>query len=197
MTPNYLSAELKIDQICAAALRCFVVSGFHGTTIRQIAAEAGLSVPGVYHHYQSKSAILVALCELAMDELLTASRQAVASGTTTLERFERLATCLIQFHAEYGEIAFVSYSEIRSLPSEAREAHLQARRDEQALVTEVVEQGVAEGIFATHHPLEAARAISTLCLGISQWYRPGGPMSVPELVEVYLEICKDTVRMAR
>lgn len=197
MTPNYLPAELKIDPICAAALRCFVVSGFHGTTIRQIAAETGLSVPGIYHHYESKSAILVTLGELAMDALLKASRQAVASGSTALERFEHLASCLIQFHAEYGEIAFVTYSEIRSLPPAAREAHIEARRQEQALVTEVVEQGVAEGVFATQNPLEAARAISTLCLGLSQWYHPGGKMTVNELVEVYLEICKDTVRVVR
>lgn len=197
MIPNYLPAELEIDPICAAALRCFVVSGFHGTTIRQIAAEADLSVPGIYHHYESKGAILVALCELAMDELLKASRQAVAFGRTAVERFEHLAACLIQFHAEYGEIAFVAYSEIRSLPPAAREAHLQARRDEQALVTEVVARGAAEGLFATNHPIEAARAISTLCLGVSQWYRLDGPMSVTELVEVYLEICKDTVGMVR
>lgn len=197
MTPNYIPADLKIDQISAAALRCFTVSGFHGTTIRQIAAEAGLSVPGIYHHYESKSAILVALCELAMDELLKASRQAVASGTNTLERFEHLTSCLIQFHAEYGEIAFVAYSEIRSLPPAAREEHLEARRQEQALVTEVVERGVAEGIFATQNPVEAARAISTLCLGLSQWYHPNGPMPVSELVDVYLEICKDTVRIVR
>ena len=81
---------MPIDPICLAALRCFAVSGFHGTSIRQIAAEAGLSVPGLYHHYPSKGAILVALCEAAMRELLTASRAAIAAGSTTLERFERL-----------------------------------------------------------------------------------------------------------
>jgi AcrR family transcriptional regulator len=188
---------IPIDPICLAALRCFTVSGFHGTSIRQIAAEAGLSVPGIYHHYPSKSAILVALCEAAMDELLNASRAAIAGGNSTLERFERLVACLVRFHAEYGEIAFVTYSEIRSLPDDARERHLQARRDEQALVTELVEQGVAEGLFAAPSPREAARAVSTLCLGVSQWYRSGGSMSVPELVDVYLEVCKDAVRFVR
>jgi len=189
--------EITIDPICLAALRCFTVSGFHGTTIRQIATEAGLSVPGIYHHYPSKSAILVALCETAMSELLTFSRDAIARGTTTLERFERLVACLVRFHAEYGEIAFVTYSEIRSLPDEARERHLQARRDEQALVTDLVEQGVSEGIFETTHPREAARAVSTLCLGVSQWYRKDGPMPVSDLIDTYLEICKDAVRVAR
>ena len=64
-------------------------------------------------------------------------------------------------------------------------------------MTKLVEQGVAEGIFAAPHPREAARAVSTLCLGVSQWYRADGSMSVPELVDVYLEICKDAVRFVR
>ncbi|NLA65491.1 MAG: TetR/AcrR family transcriptional regulator, partial [Leucobacter sp.] len=164
---------------------------------RQIAAEAGLSVPGLYHHYESKGAILEALCELAMDELLTASRRAMQAGTTTLERFDHLISCLVQFHAEHGDIAFVTYSEIRSLPDDARERHLQARREEQAMVTGLVEQGVAEGLFATPHPRESALAIGTLCVGISQWYRADGPLTVPELIDVYLDLCKDTARIVR
>lgn len=195
--PNYLPEPLALDTICHAALRCFAQNGFHGTSIRQIAAEANLSVPGIYHHYASKDAILVSLCETAMDALLEASQRAIDTGRTTLEKFEHLVGCLIQFHAEYGELAFVAYSEIRSLPEVARERHLEARRKEQAFVTDLVEQGVHEGLFTTSHPREAARAISTLCLGISQWYRPGGPMTVAGLVEVYLDICKDSVRIAR
>ena len=37
---------MPIDPICLAALRCFAVSGFHGTSIRQIAAEAALADNG-------------------------------------------------------------------------------------------------------------------------------------------------------
>jgi AcrR family transcriptional regulator len=197
MIPNYLPQPLSIDPICQAALRCFTVSGFHGTSIRQIAAESGLSVPGIYHHYPSKSAILVALCETAMDELLAASHRALELGTTTLERFEHLVGCLIQFHAQHGELAFVAYSEIRSLPEAAREKHVAARRDEQALITDCVLQGLDEGVFACPNPREAARAVGTLCLGVSQWYQPGGPMSITELTQIYLEICADTVRLVR
>lgn len=197
MTARYLPKRFSLDPICRAALHCFARSGFHGTSIRQIAAEAGLSVPGIYHHYASKSAILVALCDLAMEELLAASYSAVGTGNTTLERFECLVAYLVQFHAEYGEMAFVTYSEIRSLPDDARERHLQQRREEQAIITDIVERGVEEGVFTTPHPREAARAITTLCIGISQWYRVEGPMPIAELVGVYLDLCKDTVRIAR
>ena len=44
-----------------AALRCFARAGYHGTSIRSIATEANLSVPGLYHHWPSKQAILQAL----------------------------------------------------------------------------------------------------------------------------------------
>ena len=197
MSAKYPAQRFSLDPIGRAALKCFARSGFHGTSIRQIAAEAGLSVPGIYHHYPSKDAILVALCDQAMHDLLAASYSAVRTGNTTLERFECLIGYLVQFHAEYGDMAFVTYSEIRSLPEEARERHLQQRREEQAIITDIVERGVEEGIFTTRHPREAARAITTLCLGISQWYRTEGPMPVTELVEIYLDLCKDTVRIAR
>lgn len=37
-----------------AALVVFARHGYHGASIRSIAEAAGLSVPGLYHHYRSK-----------------------------------------------------------------------------------------------------------------------------------------------
>lgn len=190
---TYYPELIPLDPICSAALRCFTVNGFHGTSIRQIAAEAELSVPGIYHHYPSKSAILEKISDTAMVELLKASRRALASGTNTLEQFEQLVSCLIQFHATYQDIAFVSYSEIRSLPPEEREHHLEQRRQEQALITGIVVQGAAEGLFTTSVPHHAARAITNICMGVSQWYRPGGTESVEDLIGIFTTICLDTV----
>lgn len=191
-TPRLLPHALPLDPIAEAALTCFATNGFHGTTIRQIAHTAGLSVPGVYHHYASKHAILETLCSVAMNQLLLASRRAVQDETQPLlERFDALVTCLIHFHAYFADIAFVTFSEIRSLEGEAKERHIEARRQEQALVTSIIEQGCREGLFRTDQPRHAARAITTICLGVSQWYRPDGPQGPDELAEVYTRICRD------
>jgi AcrR family transcriptional regulator len=45
------------DSIKAVAVRHFDRDGFHGTTIRNIAREAGCSLPMVYYYYQSKQAL--------------------------------------------------------------------------------------------------------------------------------------------
>lgn len=190
-----LPQELGLGPITRAALDCFMVNGYHGTTIRQIATAVGLSVPGLYHHYASKHEILADLSEIAMRELIDASERAIESaGADVLDRFDALVECLVAFHADFADVAFVSFSEIRSLQGEAQERHLQHRRHEQQLLTDIVEEGVATGVFATEDPRHVARAISSICLGISQWFRRDRDPSMKALTEAHVRICRDTAR---
>lgn len=59
------SADFKAgrrDEILAAAERCFATRGYDRTTLREIAAEAGLSTGAIYTYFPTKAAILDALC---------------------------------------------------------------------------------------------------------------------------------------
>ena len=44
-----------------AAQRLFVSKGYHGTSMRQIAAEAGLALGGIYNHFASKEEIFICI----------------------------------------------------------------------------------------------------------------------------------------
>ena len=46
-----------------AAKVCFVRSGFQGTSMQQICAEAGMSPGALYRYFPSKEAIIKAICE--------------------------------------------------------------------------------------------------------------------------------------
>jgi AcrR family transcriptional regulator len=61
--PKVSEAHLtaRRDQILDAATSCFAREGLHGTTLRQICAEAGLSAGAVYGYFQSKTEILEAV----------------------------------------------------------------------------------------------------------------------------------------
>jgi AcrR family transcriptional regulator len=163
--------------------------GYHGTTIRQVAARAGLSVPGLYHHYPSKHALLVALMSHAMSDLWIRSQLAIEEAGTMLPRqFDLLVECLILFHARRRELAFIAFSEIRSLNEAARTEHIAARDRQQRLLDSIIQQGAETGIFTTHYPREASTAVITMCTGVAQWFRPEGPLTPEELVERYREI---------
>jgi len=70
MTDLHASRDPKHEQssdrqmrILDAAERCFVRSGFHRTTMQDVAAEAGMSPGNLYRYFGSKDAIVLALAE--------------------------------------------------------------------------------------------------------------------------------------
>ncbi|MGA4943451.1 TetR/AcrR family transcriptional regulator [Streptomyces cinereoruber] len=175
-----------LPPILRTALTCFMEHGYHGTTIRTVASRAELSVPGLYYHYASKQALLVAIVSHAMEDLWRRSTAALEeAGDDVPRRLDLLVECLVLFHAYQRDLAFIAYSEIRSLTGEARTTYIAARDRQQRLMDRVIEDGVARGEFTTPYPRETARAIVTMCTGVSQWYRAGGEHSPQELAERY------------
>lgn len=178
----------------AAALSAFAEHGYHGTSVRDIAARAGLSVPGLYHHYPSKQSLLQALLELTMSDLLGRSEAALAeAGPTPLERYDAVVESLLRFHMYRRAQAFVGSTEIRSLDPSFRTDYIQLRDRQQRMVDRLVMDGVESGDFRCPNPADAGRAVTTMCVGVSTWYRPQGRLGPDELVARYLLIARRMV----
>jgi AcrR family transcriptional regulator len=183
-----------LSKVLAAALAAFVEKGYDGASIREIASRAGLSVPGLYHHYPSKQALLVGLTNAVMRELLDRSHAAVAeAGPTPGERFDAVVESLLRFHMYRREQAFVASRETRSMEPESRKAYIALRDEQQEMLDDIVREGVAAGLFRTPFPEDASRAVVTMCVAVSTWYREDGPLSPDELVERYLAIARSAV----
>jgi TetR/AcrR family transcriptional regulator, repressor for uid operon len=56
-------------RIIEAAARCFVRTGFHKTTMQDVAAECGMSPGNLYRYFPSKDAIVAGLAELDRERL--------------------------------------------------------------------------------------------------------------------------------
>ncbi|MGY1746559.1 TetR/AcrR family transcriptional regulator [Blastococcus sp. SYSU D00695] len=186
-----------LSPLLQTALSRFTEHGYHGTTIRQLAAGAGLSVPGLYHHHPSKQALLVAIVQAAMEDLWWRSEAALAeAGEDLTRRLDLLVECLVVFHAHRRDLAFIAITEIRSLEAEARARHIAARDRQQRLMDDLVHSGVEHGVFSTPHPREASRAIATMLTGVSQWYQHGGGLTPQELAARYRTMVRMTVGAA-
>lgn len=59
------SRQAKISE---AALACFGRSGFHGASMQDICAEAGMSAGALYRYFPSKAAIIVAIVEAEREQ---------------------------------------------------------------------------------------------------------------------------------
>jgi AcrR family transcriptional regulator len=190
--PASLTSE---EQILRAALECFVAKGYHGTTIRSIAAQCGLSVPGLYHHFSSKSALLERLIDDTMDDLLATTEDALAQADGgPLERFDAVVMAHVRFHCERPEESFIGNSELRSLSPPARKRTVAKRDRQQRIFDTVVHDGRAAGLFRVPADHEASRAIVTMCTAVATWYRRNGPLSADEIVAIYSQLARNVVR---
>ena len=80
-----VSDERK-PQIINAALRVFTRKGYHGATMPEIAAEAGLSVGGLYWYFKGKDAVVAAILAQLFDADLDALAILLAEERPAAER---------------------------------------------------------------------------------------------------------------
>lgn len=180
--------------ILTAALKRFAEQGYHGSSVREIAAAAGFSVPGVYHYYSSKQEILQELLTAGMNELLARSAAAInEAGASPQEQFDAVVEALLLFHMHRRDLAFVASTEIRSLSAEYRTQYIAQRDQQQRMVDEIIVRGVAEEEFGCEFPLDASRVVTSMCVAVSSWYRPSGPLTPAELVLRFQQIARDIV----
>lgn len=68
--PHHVRRRLSEDAVLESAERLFVKNGFHGTTVDDIARDAGLTKGAVYFHFRDKRDVLLALLKRAEDRVL-------------------------------------------------------------------------------------------------------------------------------
>jgi AcrR family transcriptional regulator len=176
---------IAIDSVLEAATRVFVRRGFHASGMREVAAEAGLSVAGVYHHYPSKEQILVALLDVTMAEIGWRLEAARAEGQTPVESFALMVEALALFHAVRGDLAFLGASEMRGITGTDRERVVGLRNDVQYALDRQAEVCLAEGTFHVDDLHTACRAIATMCTSLPAWFGLDGPLTAEQVAQRY------------
>ncbi|UGT54830.1 TetR family transcriptional regulator [Nocardia asteroides] len=176
---------LAIDPVLAAAIDSFVETGYHGATMREIAQRAGMSVPGVYHHYRDKQALLVRALDLTMDELHWRVGAARGSADGGRDRVVAVVEALALFHTHRRELAFIGASEMRSLTPGNRRRIAASRNELQYLLDADIDAALTEAGLPTAHAKAAGRAIATMCTSLPQWFRLDGPATPEQIATDY------------
>lgn len=189
-----LYEPLDFDPVLRAALDEFVHIGYHGATVRSIAARAGMSVPGIYHHYRSKQAMLMAIERYTMADLLARAEAAKAEGADPVERFSLLIEHLALYHTHRAELGFVGAAEKRSLDPCNAKTIAKLRTEQQRLVDREVADAVRIGRFRADQPHERARAVVTMCTALPTWWRPDGPYPPEAIARQYVDFALDLMR---
>lgn len=110
----------RAERILAAAARLIASRGFHGVGMAEIGAEAGIVGSGIYRHFPSKEAILVALLDRGMTRLEAGAADALAAATSDREALSLLVRDHIAVAIGHRAELAVYHREVHTLPEEER-----------------------------------------------------------------------------
>ncbi|MFC9839823.1 TetR/AcrR family transcriptional regulator [Rhodococcus sp. NPDC127530] len=169
--------------------------GYHGTSMRDIARGADITVASIYHHFASKQEILQDIMVRALHDAIAMTRGALLrSGGAPADQLQALMRAWVMFHTTRQLDAMVGATEIRSLDDAGRRLVVALRDEQEHLFRDVIERGVEEGDFATEYPRDAVRGIINMGQSVCTWWHADGPLKPEELAERYADLALAMVK---
>ncbi|MBY8863440.1 TetR/AcrR family transcriptional regulator [Nocardia sp. CA2R105] len=117
-TPIRIRDPARKERILTAAADLVAHKGFHAVSMSDIGKAAGITGSGIYRHFDSKSAVLVALFDRVIDNLLLDEQRIVETVDDLPEALNRLIEGQVEFVVADRQLAQVYHNEINNLPEE-------------------------------------------------------------------------------
>lgn len=173
------------ESILAAAVHLFAQYGYNAAPLRDIARIAGIQAASIYHHYPNKQALLIEIMETYMLRLNVSLEHVLKEFDDPLQRLHEAIANHIRMHTTYKEEFFIIDTEMRALEEEHK-SHIISLRDKyEALLQELLQDGMERGIFRQSDVKIASYAIIAMCTEVATWFRPDGRLSVQQVITSY------------
>ena len=172
------SHDQKLDALLASTARVFAARGYHETSMRDLAAETGASLSGLYYYVKSKEELLFLIQDRNFAAVVVSLEEALQGVTDPVRRLE----VFIENHLEY----FASHmAEMKVLSHEAGAltgdflAQVNTRKRSYTRML----MDILARLEETHGPAHANRRVAAYALfgmmnWIYNWYDPLGDLDV-------------------
>ncbi|MFY1638041.1 TetR/AcrR family transcriptional regulator [Solwaraspora sp. WMMB335] len=136
------------QQIIACAAASFASRGVAATTVRQIADEVGILSGSLYHHFDSKEAIVEAILGPYLDELRRRYAEALTGDADAATKLRNLVHASLDTAAAHPHATEIYQNDVNYLRGLARFHYLKdVAREVQSAWLGVIEAGVRDGTF--------------------------------------------------
>jgi TetR/AcrR family transcriptional regulator, cholesterol catabolism regulator len=170
----------KKREILDAASRVFRRRGLQSTGMRDIAAELEMAVGNLYYYFKDKEELLAFIQESTLEGLLALAAQVRKSRLPADARLRLLIEGHVVLLNEEipGSLAHLEIEALR----EPWRRKIQDQRDEyERTFREILEEGMAAGVFRQADPKVSALAILGAVNWTVKWFRPDGGKTAREI----------------
>jgi len=173
-------------EIFYKVVNVFVKKGFHETSMREIAEQAGIGKSTLYDYFPTKDDILLFFFEDQIRELTEAAQKIALQNLPADERLRQVMKVHLEF-LQANKSLFMKLSlEAQRLKLESQKQIQQGRHAYQDLIRGLIKEGAREGAFREVDPLLAARMLINTLAPVVYTSRPTG--TPQEMMEETMDI---------
>ncbi len=176
------------EAIIDTSAAVFARRGYHATGINELCVANDLGKGALYHYIGSKEALLAAIHDRVMDDVLAGADRVAAAGGSPSEQLARLGDELLDVIHRYPDHVWVFLHEFPALTDERAEQFRGRRREYERRVEAVLDAGVATGEFRDVDPWLTARAWLGMHNYTYLWLKPGGKLSARDIAAPFSDI---------
>ena len=182
------------EQILKASARLFMLHGFNGTSMQDLASAVKLTKGALYHHFPAKPDMLYAI-EMQVADAIDARIALHPDGASPSEKISLLLRDMLELIDEMPDEVRVYFQESPLLDSCLPRAQVRVLREREGRITDYVETALEEGILAGEiRPVDvrmASFAILGMVMWAPHWYRAGRRATVNEIGDLFTSIVLD------
>jgi AcrR family transcriptional regulator len=178
----------KRDQIIAAAVDLFFEDGYQRTTLDAVARRLNFTKPFIYYHFEDKEAILVEISRRSIVKANAALAEALAATGRPTERLHSVIRSIMRNVLEARHCTAIFFREQKNLSEQARGPLYRQHQEFDAMLVQLLKEGMHTGEFTVTDPALCALAIAGMVGWGYNWYRPGGRLSADAICDGMAEM---------
>lgn len=155
--------EQRLEQLLQAAIKCFGVKGYHGTTMDDIVKESGLSKGTLYRFFTSKDDLLLTIID-HWDEWVKERLEKYPKAKTPLEELKQFCMASIAQMNEHKALINVWLEFF--IKDEAKEKIRQSHETERQMIVETISAGMESGLYKKLPPVAVANTLIAMLEGV-------------------------------
>jgi len=195
--PETEGPRSKRAVILTAAIEKFGKDGYEHTKWATISDQVGIGQTALYHYFESKAHCLLTIMSLELRRSLEAFREVTADVDSADKALEAaIAAAYAVSPREVLQMRILqSHMDLLATPrpSEKEEVERQRARalvrDIESEWTALIARGMKASVFRKGDAHAYATLVLAMVVSVWRWYRPGGPMTLDEVRELYTGAC--------
>ena len=175
-----------LDDIVSAAAKVFRTKGYHAATVRDIAEEVGILKGSLYHHFESKEALLYLVVKEPIAQMYRTIAAIADADLAPTEKLRRAISAHLEAFDRHYPHLFVYLREREAVKRRFREMIGFSPKDYERCWQQILREGVENGEFRAELDIQVTSyGLLGMLNWAYKWYDPQGRLTIGEVAEQF------------